>query len=208
MRGSASTARAIAMRWRCPPLKREPVLTDDGVVPVRQRIDEVGRTGEAGRALDHFHRGLGVGERDVLAHGVGEEERVFEHDPDRAAQIVDLRASARRHHRAGSDRRRRRRSAGRDGPPCSFRNRWRRRWRRPRRPRMSRSSPSSTERPVPYPNRTPSKRSAPGPGASGDRVLGDRQSPDRSRGSRGPDPRRPTPVTPGRRASPSSAWAR
>ena len=37
-----------------------------------------------GRALDLLHRRVGIGERDVLAHGVGEQERVLEHDADRA----------------------------------------------------------------------------------------------------------------------------
>ncbi len=72
-----------------PARQREPVLADHGVVPVGQVVDEVVRAGQPRRAAHPLQRRLGIGERDVVAHGVGEEERVLEHDADRAAEVAE-----------------------------------------------------------------------------------------------------------------------
>ena len=65
--------------------EREPVLADHGVVAVGKVVDEVG-SAPASRAARRTCSivALGIGERDVLAHRVGEEERVLEHDADLA----------------------------------------------------------------------------------------------------------------------------
>ena len=65
------------------------MLADHGVVPVGQGIDELGGTREPRRPLDRGKRRVRIRERDVLAHGVGEQERVFEHDPDRVPKFGD-----------------------------------------------------------------------------------------------------------------------
>ena len=64
--------------------EREPALADDGVVPVGQLGDELVRTGDARGPFDLVVGGVGTPVRDVGAHGVGEEERVLEHDADLA----------------------------------------------------------------------------------------------------------------------------
>ena len=67
-----------------PARQREAVLADHGVVAVGQRVDERRRRRRAGAARRTcVQRRLRIGERDVLAHRVGEEERVLEHDADR-----------------------------------------------------------------------------------------------------------------------------
>ena len=75
---------ALALTTR----QREPVLTDHGLVPLGERVDEVGGAREPRGAAHVVHRRTRIGEREVLAHGVGEQERVLEHDADRASQLV------------------------------------------------------------------------------------------------------------------------
>ena len=70
--------------------QRVAVLADHRLVPVGQRLDEVGGARERGGAAHLIERCLGVGERDVLAHAVAEQERVFEHDADRAADVAEI----------------------------------------------------------------------------------------------------------------------
>ncbi len=69
--------------------EREPALADDGVVPVGELGDEVVRAGHGGRAADVVVGGVGAAVRDVGPHGVGEEERVLEHDADLVADGVE-----------------------------------------------------------------------------------------------------------------------
>ena len=66
--------------------ERDPALADDGVVAVGEAFDELVRLREPRRALDARVGELGRAEGDVLAHGVGEEERVLRDDADRAAE--------------------------------------------------------------------------------------------------------------------------
>ena len=66
--------------------EREPLLADDGVVAVGQADHELVRLDRARRGFDVGVVGIGPGERDVVADGVGEEERVLEHDADLLAQ--------------------------------------------------------------------------------------------------------------------------
>ena len=98
IRGSASSARAIATRWRWPPESGQPALADDRVVAVRQAGDELVRLRAPRRRLD------------LLAARV------------RAARRRCCRRPCRRR---GSCRRRRRRSRGaaRRGPPRGCRRR-------------------------------------------------------------------------------------
>ena len=70
--------------------ERVAVLADHGLVAVGQRLDEVGGARERGGAPDLVEVRFRVGERDVLAHGVGEQERVLEHDADRAANVAEV----------------------------------------------------------------------------------------------------------------------
>ena len=70
--------------------ERVAVLADHRLVPVGQRLDEVGRARERGGAAHLVEVRLGVGERDVLAHAVAEQERVLEHDADRAANVAEV----------------------------------------------------------------------------------------------------------------------
>ena len=48
-RGSVSSARAMAMRWRCPPESPTPRSPIDRVVALGQRVDELGRLRRLGR---------------------------------------------------------------------------------------------------------------------------------------------------------------
>ena len=69
--------------------QREALLADHRVVAVGQLDDELVRAGGAGRGLDLGVGGVGPAVGDVGAHGVGEEERVLEHDADLRAQRVE-----------------------------------------------------------------------------------------------------------------------
>ena len=86
MRGLVTRARAMAMRWRCPPDRLLPRSCDDGVVALRQLEDELVRAGERGRGHDALDRHGRVGERDVLADRAVEEHVLLQHDADLAAQ--------------------------------------------------------------------------------------------------------------------------
>ena len=80
--------------------ERDPALADHGVVALGQRLDELVRLGEPRGALDVVVGRVGPAERDVLAHGRREEERILGDDADLAAQ-------RRRASRRGRRRRRR-----------------------------------------------------------------------------------------------------
>ena len=69
--------------------ERETALADDGVVAQGQLLHEVVGAGDPGRALDVGVGRVGAAVRDVGAHGVGEEEGVFEHDADLVADRVE-----------------------------------------------------------------------------------------------------------------------
>ena len=49
MRGSASSARAIATRWRWPPRERQPALADERVEPVGQLVEQLVEPGAHAR---------------------------------------------------------------------------------------------------------------------------------------------------------------
>src|SRR5207248_2722303 len=67
--------------------KREAAFTENRFVPVRKRGDELRGAGELSGMLDVGVVGVGAGEADVLADGIGEQERLFEHERDRAPYI-------------------------------------------------------------------------------------------------------------------------
>ena len=65
-------------------------LTDEGIVAVRQRLDELVGVGHPGR-LDHLLLGgVRPAEEDVLAHGAVEEEDVLQHDAHLLAQAGEV----------------------------------------------------------------------------------------------------------------------
>ena len=66
--------------------ERDPALADDRVVAVGQRLDELVCLCEPRGALDLLVGRVGAAERDVLAHGRGEEERILRDHADLAAQ--------------------------------------------------------------------------------------------------------------------------
>ena len=72
-----------------PARQRVAVLADLGAEAVREPVDELLGAGEPSRAPHLLHRRVGIGERDVVAHRAGEEERLLEHDPDVAAEVVE-----------------------------------------------------------------------------------------------------------------------
>jgi len=61
-------------RWRFPPEKRVAVLTDHGVVALRQRLDELVGAGSSAARRTMASGASGSANADVAAHGVGEEE--------------------------------------------------------------------------------------------------------------------------------------
>ena len=81
-RGSASSARAIAIRWRCPPESVSPALADARVIAVRQLSDEPGRLGALRRALDLRARRIRPRVGDVARDRVREQERIVIDDRD------------------------------------------------------------------------------------------------------------------------------
>ncbi len=64
----------------------EAALADDGVVGVGERLDEDRGTRDLGGAPDVVVGGVGAPVCDVVAHRIGEQERVLEHDADFAAK--------------------------------------------------------------------------------------------------------------------------
>jgi hypothetical protein len=66
--------------------ERQPLLTDDGVVPGGQLADEAVGLRGAGGGAHLVVAGPRAAERDVGAHRVGEQEAVLEDDAQRAAQ--------------------------------------------------------------------------------------------------------------------------
>ena len=75
-RASARNARAIAIRWRCPPLSRSPSSPTGVVVAVRQRGDERVRARPRGRPRGPPSSvGVGPGEPDVVGDRAVEQVR-------------------------------------------------------------------------------------------------------------------------------------
>ena len=72
-----------------PARQREAALADHGVEPVGERLDELRGSGDLGRPTDLLVGRVGAAVGDVVADGVGEEERVLEHDADLASQRVE-----------------------------------------------------------------------------------------------------------------------
>ena len=94
MRGSIRSARAIAMRCRCPPdsvIPRSPITVS---YPCGQVFDdEVMGLRRARRRLDRLVRSVRQAEGDVVAHRRREEKRILGDDPDLAAQRPTLNVS-------------------------------------------------------------------------------------------------------------------
>ena len=86
MRGSASSARANEISWRCPWLILPPPLAERRVVPLRQGDDEIVRVGRARRRLDRLARCPQLPVADILRDRATEEERLLQHDRDLLAQ--------------------------------------------------------------------------------------------------------------------------
>ena len=85
--------------------ERVAVLADDRVVARRAGRARTRRRPRAGpRARPASIVAFGIGERDVAAHRVGEQERVLEHEADRAPDLVAGASRARRRRRCGSGR--------------------------------------------------------------------------------------------------------
>ena len=85
---SASSARAMATRWRCPPesfTPRSPVMVSN---PSRQVLDEI-QCVCLGRGLANLlHGGVGATIGDVLGNGAVEQQRLLRHVGDGAAKAL------------------------------------------------------------------------------------------------------------------------
>ena len=80
MRGSMSSARAIAIRWRCPPESDSP-LSDDRVVPCGSSRMKSCACAACAAASTASCGASGI-RGDVVANRRGEEERILRDDPD------------------------------------------------------------------------------------------------------------------------------
>ena len=69
--------------------QRVAALADDGVVALRQRVDELVGAGGASRRPDLLERRVGAPVGDVVADRGREQERLVEHDADLGAQAVE-----------------------------------------------------------------------------------------------------------------------
>ncbi len=129
--------------------EREPVLADDGVVPGRQRLDELRRAREPARHAPPGRAARPDPRRRCSRAPSPRRGRCPRRRCRRRCAARRPGGRGRRRRRAGSGPPRRRRSAGRAGRPWSCRCRSHPRSRRPRRRGSVRSRPSSTERPGP-----------------------------------------------------------
>ena len=68
--------------------QREPGLADARLVAERQPFDELVRAGHFCRPDHSLHVRLVLAERDVLGDGVGEHERVLQHEADLPPQVA------------------------------------------------------------------------------------------------------------------------
>ena len=91
MRGSISSARAMAMRWRCPPEQRDAALAHLGVIAVGElEIKSCARAALAAATISSSRRVLpAVG--DVLADGRRKEQALLQDDADLRAQALQRR---------------------------------------------------------------------------------------------------------------------
>ena len=80
--------------------ERDPALADHRVVALGQPLDELVRLREPRGLLDLLVGRLGPAEREVLAHGRREEERILRDRADLAAQRVERQRRARRRRRS------------------------------------------------------------------------------------------------------------
>ena len=76
--------------------QREPAFADHGVVPVRQRVDELVGRRPVGGGADLLGGGVGPAEGDVGRDGVGEQERLVEDEADGVAQLLGAQLRRRR----------------------------------------------------------------------------------------------------------------
>ena len=89
-RGSASSARANAISWRCPIESAAPRSATGRLVALGERLDEVVGADRAGGRLHVLEARVGAAERDVLADRGGEQEALLRHDAELAAQRAHL----------------------------------------------------------------------------------------------------------------------
>ena len=95
-----SNARAIAMRWRCPPDSSVPRSPTTVSSPLRQLLGELDARAPRARPLRSARRSRRVAERDVAADRVVEQHDVLADEAHLRAQVVAARTRARRRRRA------------------------------------------------------------------------------------------------------------
>jgi hypothetical protein len=83
-----SKARAMAIRWRSPPLKRKPLLAYPGLKTIRQRLDEIIDLRLAGSPHQVFIAGSGLCDQQILADRGIEQVRVLLYHRHLAADIL------------------------------------------------------------------------------------------------------------------------
>ncbi len=208
--GSAMTARAIAMRWRCPPDSENPCSPISVSYPSGRASMNALRAGEPGRAPRSASCDASGSANAMFSRTVSEKRKVSS-----KTMPIDFRSSSHlevphvdavEQHCA---RRRRRRSAAAGGRPSSCRCRSHRPARPPRPPPDRQVEPvRAPDGPAPYPNGRARAGSRPGRRTASRPRRAGRRSPGRSRGSRAPGPRPPTRARPARSATRPSATAR
>ena len=87
MAGSRRSARAIAIRCRCPPESLSAPLPEHRVEPERHRVDEPERVRPFGCRPDVGLRDVVEPVGDVVPDRLVEEERVLVHDGDQAPEV-------------------------------------------------------------------------------------------------------------------------
>src|SRR5262249_45356056 len=85
-RGSLTSARAMAMRWRWPPDKLPPRSADNGVISLRQFEHELVGAGELSGVDYPLDRHTPIGERDIVANRAIEQDVLLQHDTELPAQ--------------------------------------------------------------------------------------------------------------------------
>ena len=87
MDGRRTRARAIARRCFCPPERLTPPSSSDGVVALRQPLDELLGAGLPGGPDDLLEGRAGLAGRDVVADRAAKQEAVLQHHAHVAAQM-------------------------------------------------------------------------------------------------------------------------
>src|SRR4051812_43233875 len=87
---SLSRARAIDRRWRCPTGERRSAFTDDGLVALRETLDEAMGARRPRRRLDLGLARVWPAIGDVVGDREGEQERFLRDERDLLAQGAQL----------------------------------------------------------------------------------------------------------------------